>query len=97
MPASRQARWDRACGQVDTAIPEWAEPGIGDGLLELAAKGKTENVAAPCFLVAATHAAQDIPKAIAGFSALYPGVRVRVTPHLGASSSLPATIVNVAA
>jgi sirohydrochlorin ferrochelatase len=55
-----------------------------------------EIVAFPYFLAAGTHVAQDIPEAIAEFSAAHPAVKVRLTPHLGASAALPTAILNVA-
>lgn len=82
---------------VETAFLELAEPSIPDGLALLAAKGAREVVAFPYFLAAGTHVTQDIPDAIAGFSATHPEVAVRLTPHLGASAALPAAILNVAA
>jgi sirohydrochlorin ferrochelatase len=81
---------------VDTAFLELAAPSIPDGLAALAAKGATEIVAFPYFLAAGTHVAQDIPEAIAEFSAAHPGVKVRLTPHLGASAALPGAILSVA-
>lgn len=81
---------------VETAFLELAEPSIPEGLAALAARGATEIVAFPYFLAAGTHVAQDIPESIAEFSASHPGVTVRLTPHLGASSALPAAILRVA-
>ena len=43
-------------------------------------RGATEIVAFPYFLAAGTHVAQDIPEAIAEFSAEHPAVKVRLTP-----------------
>jgi sirohydrochlorin ferrochelatase len=82
---------------VEAAFLELAEPGIADGLAKLAARGETEIVAFPYFLAAGTHVAQDIPDAIAEFSASHAAVKVRLTPHLGASATLPAAILSVAA
>ena len=82
---------------VETAFLELAEPDIPAGLAALAVKGASEIVAFPYFLAAGTHVAQDIPEAIAEFTAAYPAVTVRLTPHLGASPVLPAAILNVAA
>jgi sirohydrochlorin ferrochelatase len=82
---------------IETAFLELAEPSIPDGLSALAAKGATEIVAFPYFLAAGTHVAQDIPEAIAEFTAAHPAIKVRMTPHLGASASLPAAILSVAA
>lgn len=82
---------------VETAFLELAEPSIPNGLAALAAKGAREIVAFPYFLAAGTHVAQDIPDAIAEFTAAHPAVTVRLAPHLGASTVLPAAILNVAA
>lgn len=86
----------QAYAQVETAFLELAEPSIPAGLAALAAQGATEIVAFPYFLAAGTHVAQDIPAAIAEFSTTHPAVKVRLTPHLGASAVLPAAILNVA-
>lgn len=82
---------------VETAFLELAEPSIPDGLAALAAGGATEIVAFPYFLAAGTHVAQDIPEAIAEFTREHPSVKVRLTPHLGASATLPDAILGVAA
>ncbi|MFP5409717.1 MAG: sirohydrochlorin chelatase [Gammaproteobacteria bacterium] len=82
---------------VETAFLELAEPSIPDGLAALAAQGATEIVAFPYFLAAGTHVAQDIPEAIAEFTAAHPQVKVRLAPHLGASAALPDAILSVAA
>ena len=82
---------------VEAAFLELAEPGIPEGLASLAQKGATEIVAFPYFLAAGTHVAQDIPEAIAEFAVSHPDVKVRVTQHLGASNTLPAAILGMAA
>jgi len=92
-----RAQPNQAYDHVETAFLELAEPSIPDGLKALAARGATEIVAFPYFLAAGTHVAQDIPEAIAEFTAAQPAVNVRLTPHLGASAVLPAAILNVAA
>lgn len=81
---------------VEAAFLELAAPGIPAGLAILAARGATEIVAFPYFLAAGTHVAQDIPKAIAEFNTAHPDVKVRLTPHLGASAALPGAILSVA-
>lgn len=96
LAAAVRTQSGRAYEHVEAAFLELAEPGIPDGLAALAAQGATEIVAFPYFLAAGTHVAQDIPKAIAEFSTAYPGVKVRLTPHLGASTALPGAILSVA-
>jgi len=60
------------------------------------AKGAREIVVFPYFLAAGTHVAVDIPKAISTFELEYPQIRIRLTPHLGASDALPGAILSVA-
>lgn len=96
LAAAVRAQPGHAYDHVEAAFLELAAPAIPDGLAALAAKGATEIVAFPYFLAAGTHVAQDIPAAIAEFSAAHPGVTVRLTPHLGASATLPGTILSVA-
>ncbi|HWR78367.1 MAG TPA: CbiX/SirB N-terminal domain-containing protein [Thiobacillus sp.] len=91
-----RAQPGQAYAHIETAFLELAEPSIPDGLTALVAKGATEIVAFPYFLAAGTHVAQDIPGAIAEFTAKHPDVTVRLTQHLGASAVLPAAILNVA-
>jgi len=92
-----RAQAGQAYDQIETAFLELAEPSIPEGLAALAAQGATDIVAFPYFLAAGTHVAQDIPEAIAEFSAAHPQVTVRLTPHLGASATLPDAILGVAA
>lgn len=96
LAAAVRAQPGQAYDHVEAAFLELAAPSIPDGLAALAAKGATEIVAFPYFLAAGTHVAQDIPQAIAEFSAAHPGVAVRLTPHLGASAALPGAILSVA-
>jgi len=91
-----RAQPGQAYDHVEAAFLELAEPGIPEGLKALAAKGATEIVAFPYFLAAGAHVAQDIPDAIAEFSAAHPGVKVRLTRHLGASAMLPGAILGMA-
>jgi sirohydrochlorin ferrochelatase len=92
-----RAQPGQAYEHVEAAFLELAEPGIPEGLTDLAAKGATDIVAFPYFLAAGTHVAQDIPEAIAEFAARHPGVKVRLAQHLGASAALPAAILGMAA
>ena len=92
-----RAQAGNAYDDVETAFLDLAEPSIPEGLAALTARGATEIVAFPYFLAAGTHVAQDIPEAIAEFTAAHPAINVRMTPHLGASATLPAAILGVAA
>lgn len=81
---------------VEVAFLELAEPSIPEGLARCVAKGAGEIVVFPYFLAAGTHVAQDIPEAINAFELDHPHIRVRLTPHLGASEALPQAILAVA-
>lgn len=83
-------------GHVEVAFLELAEPSIPEGLARCVAKGAGEIVVFPYFLAAGTHVAQDIPEAISAFALDNPGIRIRLTPHLGASEALPYAILAVA-
>lgn len=81
---------------VEVAFLELAEPSIPEGLARCVDRGAEEIVVFPYFLAAGTHVAQDIPEALAEFGAQHPQVKLRLASHLGASASLPGTILEVA-
>jgi sirohydrochlorin ferrochelatase len=81
---------------VEVAFLELAEPAIPEGLARCVAKGASEIVVFPYFLAAGTHVAEDIPEAIRAFELDNPDIRIRLTPHLGASHALPGAILSVA-
>ena len=83
-------------GRIEVAFLELAEPSIPEGLARCVAQGAGEIVVFPYFLAAGTHVAQDIPEAINAFAQDHPAIRVRLTPHLGASEALPQAILAVA-
>lgn len=88
---------DSAIDQVDVAFLELAEPSIPDGLARCVEEGAREIVVFPYFLAAGTHVANDIPEALAEFRERHPDVNVRLVSHLGASTSLPGAILDIAA
>ncbi|MGQ9861527.1 MAG: sirohydrochlorin chelatase [Thiobacillaceae bacterium] len=81
---------------VEVAFLELAEPSIPEGLARCVAQGAREIVVFPYFLAAGTHVALDIPEAISAFAHKHPDIRIRLTPHLGASDALPHAILSVA-
>ncbi len=87
---------DAAIDQVEVAFLELAEPSIPAGLEKCVATGAHEIIVFPYFLAAGTHVASDIPEAIAVFSERHPEIKVHLARHLGASSTLPMTILDVA-
>ncbi|MDA8260505.1 MAG: CbiX/SirB N-terminal domain-containing protein [Betaproteobacteria bacterium] len=78
-------------------MTQWSFAAPGRSLAGAKFKDASEVVAFPYFLAAGTHVAQDIPEAIAEFATSHPGIKVRLTQHLGASVTLPAAILGMAA
>lgn len=91
-----RAMRDPGIDRVEVAFLELAEPSIPDRLARCAAEGAGEIIVFPYFLAAGSHVAHDIPEALAAFSQAHPDVQVRLTPHLGASSALAYTVMDVA-
>ena len=87
---------DPSIERVEVAFLELAEPGIPAGLAACVAHGAREIIVFPYFLAAGTHVANDIPQALDVFSEQHPLIKVRLASHLGASSALPMTILEVA-
>ncbi len=91
----------RQCGvgidMVQVAFLELAEPDIPQALQQCLGMGAAEIIVFPYFLAAGTHVANDIPEIIGRFRASHPDIAVRLTPHLGASSRLPRSILDMAA
>ena len=87
---------DPGIERVEVAFLELADPGIPEGLATCVEHGAREIIVFPYFLAAGTHVANDIPEAIEVFSAQHPQIKVRLASHLGASSALPMTILDVA-
>lgn len=82
--------------QVEVAFLELAKPSLPEGLNHCVAQGASEIIVLPYFLAAGTHVARDIPEAIDAFKLAHPGIRVHLTPHLGASHVLPQAILALA-
>jgi sirohydrochlorin ferrochelatase len=87
---------DPGIDQVEVAFLELAEPSIPAGLARCVEQGAREIVVFPYFLAAGTHVASDIPEALAEFREHHPDVEIRLASHLGASTSLPRTILDIA-
>ena len=81
---------------VAVAFLELAEPDIPTSLAQCVKQGASEIVVFPYFLAAGTHVAADIPEQVEAFRASHPHIKVTLTPHLGASSTLPHAIMEMA-
>lgn len=83
-------------GHVEVAFLELAEPSIPEGLARCVERGAREIIVLPYFLAAGTHVTLDIPEMISAFELDHPQIRIRLTPHLGASATLPRAILAMA-
>lgn len=73
---------------VDFAFLQWAEPSIPAKVEELVTRGVTEILLVPYLLSMGTHVAQDIPAAVTELEVAHPGLRIRVTRHIGAAPGM---------
>lgn len=87
---------DPGIEQVAVAFLELAQPAIPESLARCVEAGAREIIVFPYFLAVGTHVAHDIPEQLEAFRARHPEVHVRLASHLGASPSLPMTILDVA-
>ena len=71
--------YDRvACGFV-----QFAEPTAESQIEMLVSDGVDQIVLFPYFLGSGSHVSNDIPQLVQQTQSRHPGVRIRVTPHLG--------------
>ena len=73
---------------VDCAFLELAEPDIITGALDLIRRGATELTIMPYFLVAGRHVVTDVPEEVERIRQQNPGVPIRMTGHLGISTTM---------
>ena len=79
------------CGFV-----QFATPTVESQIEELVGAGVDSIVLFPYFLGAGSHVSNDIPRLVQDTENRYPGVRVRVTPHLGSLDGLQNLIFEMA-
>ena len=80
---------------VRAAFLELAEPGIVEGLRQLAADGAEAIDVFPLFLNAGRHVAQDIPEQVADAQQALPAVDIRLLDYLGRTAALPALVAQL--
>lgn len=73
---------------VDCAFLELAEPDILSGGESLIRRGASEITVMPYFLVAGRHVVTDVPEEVERIRQRNPGIPIRITGHLGISSSM---------
>jgi len=82
--------------EVTAAFLELASPSIPEGLEGCIQRGATEVVVFPHFLSAGRHVVEDIPAEVLPVKQKFPGVKIRIAPHLGLSPALSTIIVTTA-
>lgn len=82
------ARTNGRFDHVGFGFLELCEPALATAIDAAVAKGARDITLVPYFLAAGTHVANDIPEVVEDRRQAHPGVRFRVTPHLGAAASL---------
>ena len=71
--------YDRvACGFV-----QFAEPTVESQIEKIVSEGVENIVLFPFFLGSGSHVSDDIPQLVQDTQSRHPGLRIRVTPHLG--------------
>ncbi|CAN5413520.1 sirohydrochlorin chelatase [soil metagenome] len=70
--------------RIESAFLELSSPHHSDVFAKLAADGVEEVVVVPLLLSEAYHARVDVPSAVAAAVGSHPGLRVEITPVLGA-------------
>jgi len=78
---------------VYVAHLELAEPSIGAAVERAAREGVAELAVHPFFLAPGRHAARDVPAAVEAAARAHPGLRVRLTPPLGAAAGVAELIL----
>ena len=73
---------------VDCAFLELAGPDIVTGAQDLIRRGATELTVMPYFLVAGRHVVTDVPGEVERIRRQNPGIPVRITAHLGISTTM---------
>lgn len=74
--------------RASCAFLELADPLIPEGLERCISNGATEITVLPYFLAAGRHVVTDIPEEMRPVIEKYPGVKIDLIDHLGASDAM---------
>ena len=73
---------------VYVAHLELSPPTIAEAIASCSLDGVTDLIVHPFFLAPGRHSAHDLPHLVEAAVAAHPGLRVRMTPHTGASAGI---------
>ena len=81
---------------IHAAFLELAEPLIPDGIKKCIDDGADSVIVLPYFLNSGRHVVEDIPNIVNETIKDYPGVDIKIAPHLGASNLMMDLLVSSA-
>jgi sirohydrochlorin ferrochelatase len=81
---------------VHAAFLELAETLIPDGIKKCIDDGASSIIVLPYFLNSGRHVVEDIPNIVNDTKKYYPGVEIKIAPHLGASDLMMDLLVTSA-
>jgi sirohydrochlorin ferrochelatase len=90
---------DNCSGQyeiIHAAFLELADTLIPDGIKKCIDDGATSVIVLPYFLNSGRHVVEDIPNIVNETKKHYPGVDIRIAPHLGASDLMMELLITTA-
>ena len=74
--------------RVEAAFLELVEPGIEQGIGNLAAAGASRIVVLPYFLAEGNHVARDIPEVLEDMRHRFPDLDLRLAPYIGQADAM---------
>ena len=81
---------------IHAGFLEIAEILIPDGIKKCVEDGATSIIILPYFLNSGSHVSEDIPTIINNTKVHYPGIEIKISPHLGASPLMLDLLINSA-
>lgn len=92
MRAVYSARYDI----IHAAFLELSDPLIPDGIKKCVEDGASSVVVLPYFLNSGRHVVNDIPEIVSDSMGAFPGVDIRIAPHIGGSDLMMTLVVESA-
>jgi len=81
---------------IHAGFLELAETLIPDGIKKCIDDGASSIVVLPYFLNSGRHVVEDIPEIVNQAKPLYPGVDIKIAPHVGASEQMMGLLISSA-
>lgn len=81
-------------GIVEAGFMDLNPPSIPDGAAACVAQGATEILMMPFFLHFGRHVQRDLPETVEELKRRYPGVQIKLGPHIGFHPKLAEIVVD---